>query len=117
MAHSPSGERRPPSSRRTTASLLHSVGALATSLARSGGDKGGEEVNEVARVFGGAAAPRFCPHKRHTPPLISDEQLTRVWARFGPGGRRESQPRPSPCFASQRAGWAGLELVAGPILA
>jgi hypothetical protein len=72
-------------------------------------------VNEVARVSGGAVAPRFCPRERRVPPLISDERLTRVWARFDPGGRRESQPKPSPCFASQRAGWVGLELVAGPI--
>jgi hypothetical protein len=74
-------------------------------------------VNEVARVSGGAAMPRFCPRERRAPPLISDERLTHVWACFVPGGQRESQPRPSPCFTSQRAGWAGLELVAGPILA
>jgi hypothetical protein len=63
----------------------------------------------MARVSGGAAATRFSPRERHAPPLISDEWLTRVWAHFGPGGRRESQPRPSPCFTSQRAGWAGPE--------
>jgi hypothetical protein len=74
-------------------------------------------VNEVARVSGGAGAPWFCPRERCAPPLISDERLTRVWARFGPGGWRESRPRPSPCFTSQRAGWAELELVARPILA
>jgi hypothetical protein len=74
-------------------------------------------VNDVARVSGGAAAPWFCPRERRAPPLISDERLTRVWARFGPDGWRESRPKPSSCFTSQRAGWAGLELVAGPILA
>jgi hypothetical protein len=47
----------------------------------------------MARVSGGAAATRFSPRERHAPPLISDEWLTRVWAHFGPGGRRESQPR------------------------
>jgi hypothetical protein len=71
----------------------------------------------MARVSGGAAAPRFCPRERCAPPLISDERLTRVWARFGPGGRRESRPRLSLCFTRQRAGRAGPELVVGPFLA
>jgi hypothetical protein len=59
----------------------------------------------------------FVPARDARALLISDEWLTRVWACFGPGGQRESQPRPSPCFTTQRAGWAELELVAGPILA
>jgi hypothetical protein len=71
----------------------------------------------MARVSRGAAAPRFYPRERRVPPLISDEWLTHVWARFGPGGWRESQPRPLSCFTSQRAGRARPELVIGPFLA
>jgi hypothetical protein len=47
MARSPLGERRPPMSRRMTTPLLRSVGASATSLARSGGHRDGEEENEL----------------------------------------------------------------------
>jgi hypothetical protein len=60
---------------------------------------------------------RFCLSESCTLPLIGNERLTRVWARFGPGGRRENWPRPSPCFTSQRADRARPELVAGPFLA
>jgi hypothetical protein len=46
----------------------------------------------MARVSGGAVAPRFCPRERRAPPLISDERLKRVWARFGLGGREKVGP-------------------------
>jgi hypothetical protein len=44
---SPSGERRPPMSRCATAPFLRSVGAPATSLACSVGNRGGVEENEL----------------------------------------------------------------------
>jgi hypothetical protein len=94
MALSPSGERRPLASRRATMPLLQPVAALAASLARSAGDRGRGKETNGARVCGEPAARRFCYSEDRSPPLISDGRLTTCWARFGPGGRRESRPRP-----------------------
>jgi hypothetical protein len=61
MARSPSGERRPSANRRTMPLLLQPVAAPTTSLARSGGFRGGERKgNEMrARVWSGAVGHRF----------------------------------------------------------
>jgi hypothetical protein len=115
-ARSPSGERHPSVSRRAMAPLLRSVSARPPrSLARSGGDRGGEEENELG--FGETRHP--------APVLLFRGSLTVVDSRWTaivvlglnrPRWAGEMSAQAFAPFCDFQVGWAGPESVYGPFL-
>jgi hypothetical protein len=99
---SPSGERRPPTSKCTTVPLLRSVGMPATSHSRSLIFTSGGEREEEKRMVLGFVGERFlhwfCSHYERAWPSITDLRLVAFWAESGLGGWRVSWPQPSLCY-------------------
>jgi hypothetical protein len=96
---SPSGERRPPTSKCTTVPLLRSVGMPATSHSRSLIFTSGGEWGEEKRMALGFAGERFlhwfCSRQERAWQSIAVGWLAAFWAESGPGGWRVSWPWPS----------------------
>jgi hypothetical protein len=98
---SPSGERRPPVSRRATAPLLWPVATPATSLARVET----EAEEEMKLGFSGERpAPRFCCRESYAQPSISDEWLIRVRLDKAQAGGENAGPGLR-CFKFRAVGW------------